>query len=149
MSDASWLEKLDVDECLELLRSTAIGRVAVVADGFPVVLPVNYRVVEPEPSRVWFALRTRPGNVVDRARMHAALQIDSTDTHHQEGWSVLVRGTLHRVDPDAAAFRDRFDPEPWMVDDRDSWLVIDPFMITGRRLHAADRAWAFDGRAYL
>jgi hypothetical protein len=56
---------------------------------------------------------------------------------------------LHHVDPDAAGFRDRFDPEPWMLDERDAWLVIEPFAITGRRLHAPEREWAFQVDAYL
>ena len=68
---------------------------------------------------------------------------------HQQGWSVLVRGTLHHVDPDAADFRERFNPEPWMTAERDAWLVIEPFSITGRQLHAAEPAWAFHPAGYL
>jgi hypothetical protein len=60
-----------------------------------------------------------------------------------------VRGTLHHVDPDAADFRTRFDPEPWLTTERDAWLVIEPFAITGRRLRATESAWAFDARGYL
>jgi hypothetical protein len=36
-----------------------------------------------------------------------------------------------------------------MLAERDSWLVIEPFAITGRRLHAATREWAFHVDAYL
>ena len=78
-----------------------------------------------------------------------AFEIDGIDPAHQQGWSVLVRGTLHHVDPDAAEFRERFDPEPWLVEERDAWLVVDPFAITGRRLHPAEPEWAFHVRAYL
>ena len=42
----AWLEVLDVETCKRLLRENAVGRIAVVADDFPIVLPVNYRVVE-------------------------------------------------------------------------------------------------------
>jgi hypothetical protein len=56
---------------------------------------------------------------------------------------------LLRVDPDAADFRARFDPEPWVVSERDRWLTIEPFSITGRRLHPAEREWAFDRHAYV
>ena len=82
------------------------------------------------------AIRTRPGNVLDRAAMRSAFEIDAIDPSHQEGWSVLVRGTLHHVDPESADFRGRFDPEPWMTADREAWLVIEPFAITGRQVHA-------------
>jgi len=59
-----------------------------------------------------------------------------------------VRGTLEHVDPRAAEFRERFDPEPWL-DDRDAWLMIEPFAITGRELRSAEQLWAYDARAYL
>jgi Pyridoxamine 5'-phosphate oxidase len=78
--------------------------------------------------------------------MNVAFEIDGIDPAHQGGWSVLVRGTLHHVDPDAADFRERFDSEPWVAAERESWLAIEPFAITGRRLHAAEREWAFHPR---
>jgi nitroimidazol reductase NimA-like FMN-containing flavoprotein (pyridoxamine 5'-phosphate oxidase superfamily) len=144
----AWLEELPLDECLAQLRQWSVGRIAVVVNEFPVILPINYRLVEAD-GIAWIAVRTRPGNVIDRAPMHAAFEIDSLDSYHQGGWSVLVRGTLHRVDPDAADFRARFDPHPWLREERDAWLVIQPFAITGRRLHPATPDWAFHQRGYL
>lgn len=135
MTDA-WVEEMLLDECLMLLRGESVGRVAVVIDEFPVVVPVNYTFVEAS-GRQWFALRTRPGSTIDRAAVPVALEIDGIDPQGHEGWSVLVRGTLHHVDPDAADFRERFDPEPWLEIGRDAWLVVEPFSITGRRLHTA------------
>ena len=143
----AWLEELSYDERLDLLRAGSVGRIAVVVDEFPIVLPVNYRLVET--SAPWIAVRTRPGNILDRASMHSAFEIDDVDPAHHAGSSVLVRGTLHHVDPEAADFRERFDPEPWILAEREAWLVIAPFAITGRRLHAAERAWAFHLRASL
>jgi nitroimidazol reductase NimA-like FMN-containing flavoprotein (pyridoxamine 5'-phosphate oxidase superfamily) len=147
MSNA-WLETLSYDDCLRILRDQSVGRLAVVIDEFPIVLPVNYKLVGID-ARVWVAIRTRPGNVIERAPINVAFEIDGIDPAHQEGWSVLVRGTLHHVDPDAADFRRRFDPEPWMDAERDAWLAIEPFAITGRRLHAAEREWAYHPRGYL
>jgi nitroimidazol reductase NimA-like FMN-containing flavoprotein (pyridoxamine 5'-phosphate oxidase superfamily) len=144
----TWLEELSYDDCLSLLRQATVGRVAIVVDEFPIVLPVNYRLAETT-GRTWVALRTRPGNVLDQASMHVAFEIDGVDPSQRQGWSVLVRGTLEHVDPDAADFRARFDPEPWMEAERDAWLVIEPFSITGRRLHAAEREWPFHSTAYL
>lgn len=92
------LEELSLEVCLGLLRVTAVGRIAVIVDEFPIVLPVNYRLVETS-GRTWLAVRARPGNVLDRASMHAAFEIDGIDPVHQQGWSVLVRGTLQHVDP--------------------------------------------------
>ena len=139
MTSAS-LEELSFAECLERLRDRNVGRIAVVIDDFPIVLPVNYRLVEAS-GRTWLALRTRPGNVIERAPVHTAFEIDDIDSAKRGGWSVLVRGTIHHVDPDAAAFRDRFDPEPWLLVERDAWLVIEPFAITGRRLQPGASEW--------
>ncbi|MGH8978032.1 MAG: pyridoxamine 5'-phosphate oxidase family protein [Acidimicrobiia bacterium] len=147
MNDA-WLEPLSTDECQALLREHTFGRLAFVADEAPIVLPVNYRFVETT-GRTWIALRTRPGNLIDQEAMKVAFEIDGIDPVHHQGWSVLVRGTLHHVDPDAAGFRERFDPEPWVLAERDAWLIIEPFAVSGRRLHPQTREWAFHLRAYL
>ena len=142
------LDEMSLEECLCMLRENAVGRIAVVVDEFPIVLPVNYRLAEAS-GRTWLAVRTRPGNVLDRGSMHAAFEIDGIDSVHRQGWSVLVRGTLQHVDPDAADFRTRFDPEPWLTSERDAWLVIEPFEITGRRLRPAEVEWAFQQGAYI
>jgi nitroimidazol reductase NimA-like FMN-containing flavoprotein (pyridoxamine 5'-phosphate oxidase superfamily) len=147
MSDA-WAEVLDLDACLAHLRSNTVGRISVLADGFPIVLPVNYRLLETA-GLTWVVLRTRTGNVIDTASERVAFEIDGIDPVHKRGWSVLVRGTLAHVDPAAADFRERFDPQPWLDDERDAWLMIEPFSITGRELQAAEQQWAYDARAYL
>jgi nitroimidazol reductase NimA-like FMN-containing flavoprotein (pyridoxamine 5'-phosphate oxidase superfamily) len=147
VSDA-WLERLAIDECLALLRANAVGRIAFVVDDFPVVVPVNYRLVEAS-GHVWLAMRTRPDSVIDQAPMNVAFEVDGVDPVHREGWSVLARGTLHHVDPDAEDFGEHFELEPWIQAERDAWLIIDPFAITGRRLHGAELEWAFHIRAYL
>lgn len=147
MDDAR-LEELPIEDCLRLLGQRSVGRVAVVVDGSPIVLPVNYRLVKTS-GLTWVALRTRPGGVIEQAAMNVAFEIDDIDPVHHQGWSVLVRGTLHHVDPDAADFRERFDPEPWILADRDAWLVIEPFAISGRKLHPAEVEWAFHIRGYL
>ncbi|MGO9875827.1 MAG: pyridoxamine 5'-phosphate oxidase family protein [Acidimicrobiia bacterium] len=147
MSDAQ-LETLSLDDCLALLRGHSVGRVAVIDNEFPVVLPVNYRLVETS-GPTWVAVRTRPDNVIDRASMPVAFEIDRIDSAEREGWSVLVRGTLHHVDPNAAGFAERFDPQPWLDSERDAWLIIEPFSITGRRLRSPQPQWAFHLRGYL
>lgn len=62
---------------------------------------------------------------------------------------MLVRGTLQHIDADAAGFRERFDAVPWLMIERDAWLVIEPFAITGRELHPSEPGWAFHRVAYL
>jgi nitroimidazol reductase NimA-like FMN-containing flavoprotein (pyridoxamine 5'-phosphate oxidase superfamily) len=145
----AWLEALSSDECLALLRENTMGRIGFVLDERPAVLPVNYRLVEAQGTTpgTWIALRTRPGNVIDRASMVVAFEIDGVDPSHRQGWSVLVRGTLYHVD--GPAVKERFDSEPWLVAERDAWLIVEPFEITGRRLHPSEPDWAFHPRAYI
>ena len=147
--EVAWLETLDLETCLQHLRAEQVGRLAVVVDdGYPIVLPVNYRLVEAS-GLTWVALRTRPGNVIDQASINVAFEIDGIEPARRRGWSVLVRGVLQRFDPDAADFRERFDAQPWLTSERDVWLIIEPFAITGRELHPAEHDWAFHVSAYL
>lgn len=141
------LISLDLDACLEHLRFEKVGRIAVIHDEYPLVVPVNYRFVEAA-QRNWVALRTRAGNVIDRASSRVAFEIDGIDETHRRGWSVLVRGTLLPVDENAADFSEQFDSDTWLSADRDTWLVIEPFSITGRALEPGT-PWPFSADAYL
>jgi len=145
--DIPWLEDIPPAECLTLLREAGFGRLAFTPDEYPMILPVNFRLVE-DAHRTWIAIRTRADGLIDRAPLPVAFEIDGANPYSKQGWSVVARGNLQHVDSDAAGFAERFDPAPW-VEDRDSWLIIEPFTITGRRLHAADVEWVFHARAYL
>lgn len=140
----SHLEELSTEECRELLRAESVGRLAVISKGFPVVLPVNYQLVETA-QLTWIAFRTRSGNVLDQSPAHAAFEIDHVDLEHHEGWSVLAQGTLHHVDPEAADFKERFGTETWLGKQRDAWMVLQPFVISGRRLRGEVEGWGFSG----
>jgi hypothetical protein len=85
--------------------------------------------------------------VIDQASMAVAFEIDGIDPAQRRGWSVLVRGTLYHID--SPALRERFDPRTWLATDRDSWLVIHPDEITGRRLHQDLPEWPFPSSAYI
>jgi hypothetical protein len=142
-----YLEELSHDRCLALLRQASVGRLAFLIDEHPMVLPVNYRLAETSHA-TWVAIRSRPGGMISEAPTKVAFEIDGVDHVRKQGWSVVVRGMLQRVDPDAADFADSFDSEPWLHE-RDAWFVIEPFAITGRELHHAEDEWAFHLGAYL
>ena len=142
------LQAMPVDECRRLLREGTVGRVGVVVNEFPVIVPVNYRFVETS-GPTWVAFRTRAGGLLERAPLPASFEIDAMNVDRHEGWSVLVRGTLQRIDPHAADFAEHFDPAPWPAGERDVWLAIEPFFITGRTLGHGAAEWAFGPEAYL
>jgi nitroimidazol reductase NimA-like FMN-containing flavoprotein (pyridoxamine 5'-phosphate oxidase superfamily) len=142
-----YLETLSQDRCLELLRHATVGRLAFLQDEHPMVLPVNYRLAETS-TATWIAIRSRPGGAISQAPTKVAFEIDGIDHVRKQGWSVVVRGMLQPVDPEAADFAAHFDSEPWLRE-RDAWFVIEPFAMTGRELHHADDEWAFNVGAYL
>lgn len=143
------LDVIPRDVCLELLRAHSVGRVAVIEAGYPMVVPVNYLVVEVE-TQHFISIRTRPGNLIDRSGPPVAFEIDGIDSYHGTGFSVVVRGKLHHlIDLERRGWNGPLDPEPWIEHDRDAWLLIEPESITGRRLRPKETEWAFHLRAYL
>jgi uncharacterized protein len=138
--DANLLRPLTTDECLFLIQDSIVGRIGVIVDGRPIVLPINFRLIGVPQGAPQLVLRTRPGNVIDSATGPAALEIDAFDTHDRTGWSVLVQGELRRVDASYAPAVAELDPSPWLGD-RGSWLLIDPDEITGRRLASGELDW--------
>ena len=64
-ANEAWLEKLTDDECLRRLRERRVGRIATVIEDGPIIVPVNYRLVE-ACGVTFIALRTRPGGACTR-----------------------------------------------------------------------------------
>ncbi len=132
------LKSLTPEECLTLLRGGTAGGIALVLDDGPVIIPVNFRLVEPH-SGPLIVLRTRPEGIVEESRPAVAFETDGVDLVRHRGWSVLVRGDLVHACPNSAAFRGAYDPEPWLSG-RDSWLLIDPWAISGREIGDDEQA---------
>jgi nitroimidazol reductase NimA-like FMN-containing flavoprotein (pyridoxamine 5'-phosphate oxidase superfamily) len=125
------LRDLSESECLQLLASRSLGRLAYLDDDGPVVLPVNYVVHD---GTVLF--RTSPHSAVGRIvpTQTAGFEVDDIDEDTRSGWSVLVRGpaTVVEVDELPATAEDR--PSPWVDGVRTLHVRITPRSISGRRL---------------
>ena len=137
-----------IAECEELLRDNTFGRLAFVVNDFPVVLPVNYRLVEAS-GKTWVALRTRPGNVFEHEQDEGRVP----DRRHRSrsvarAGRCSCAGRLHHVNPTPPAFVNASIPShgSWPTATRGS--IIEPFAITGRRLHPQNRS-GHSTRAYL
>ncbi len=125
-----------------------VGRLAMMIDDYPLVVPVNYRLLD-DAAGVGIVFRTGPGSAIDRAPAHVAFEIDGIDHPHHQGWSVVVRGDLHHLDASEIEVMSRnVDPRPWL-DERTEWLVLRPMSITGRRLRAAEPEWRLRPEGYL
>jgi nitroimidazol reductase NimA-like FMN-containing flavoprotein (pyridoxamine 5'-phosphate oxidase superfamily) len=127
------LEDLTYEECLDRVGGAVVGRVALNAHEQLVVVPVNHRVI-PMDGKLWIVFRTQPDGLLDDADVRVAFEVDDADPETRTGWSVLVQGTLHRLDPDTGDVRERFDPDPWPSEARERWMAIEPFTISGRRI---------------
>ena len=62
----AWLELLDEDEALELLRHGEVGRVGVTIGALPAIFPVNYRLLDGA-----IVFRTAPGTKLAAATVGA------------------------------------------------------------------------------
>jgi nitroimidazol reductase NimA-like FMN-containing flavoprotein (pyridoxamine 5'-phosphate oxidase superfamily) len=83
------------EECLALLASLTLGRVAVTSRALPVVVPVNYTLAG---NRIVF--RTQRAGMLARACDDAVVgfQVDDLARDGQSGWSVLVVGVAHLLE---------------------------------------------------
>jgi hypothetical protein len=125
------LEALTQRECLRLARGCALGRLAVVVGGRPVVFPVNFTF---DGNAV--VLRTDEGTKLEGARRGVvAFECDDIDRTYHTGWSVLITGDAEEVhDPQEIARLERLPLGPWCEGPKPIWLRIRPRAITGRRI---------------
>lgn len=131
-----WIASLDEigrSECLGLLATTSVGRLGLIVDGKPEVLPVNFGL---DGDSVLF--RTAEGTVLTQARHRVvAFEADQVDETTHTGWSVLVQGLTHditdTIDPTSERLR-RLAVITWAPDPRQRLFRVIPDRITGRRL---------------
>ncbi len=126
------LEALSTDECKRLLQAQRMGRIALVVDGRPHILPVNY--VFDEGAVVF---RTSAGLKLERGPLtEVAFETDDVDRRRGVAWSVMVQGTAHHItdtlDPLSRRLRD-LPVEPAAPGARLEWLAVYADHISGRR----------------
>jgi nitroimidazol reductase NimA-like FMN-containing flavoprotein (pyridoxamine 5'-phosphate oxidase superfamily) len=139
------VEELSRDECLRLLATQVVGRVAVAEPGeAPIVVPVNFTLRD---GRIVYrtAYSTAFRAAVARERP-VSFQVDEIDRTRRVGWSVLVQGRASELDDWAAS---GLQLEPWAPGPKPHVVVIVPEQVTGRRLHPHDLAGWPSGTGYL
>jgi uncharacterized protein len=125
---------LSEEECLALLATQAIGRIAFVdAEGQPMALPVNYVLHEHT-----IVFRTDPGSKLTGAtRQAVAFEIDGIDPLYHEGWSVVVKGMGEDITNAVDQWSQKIRAEalaPWAAGERSRWMIIDGPSFSGRRI---------------
>jgi nitroimidazol reductase NimA-like FMN-containing flavoprotein (pyridoxamine 5'-phosphate oxidase superfamily) len=131
------LEQLDERECLQLIGSGRLGRLAYSGRFGPTVLPVRYKLHEG--SIVFRTLQDtfteedlRTG--ITHAEYQVAFEVDQYDPETLDGWVVLVVGPAHHVDTEAErALIIGTGDDPWPEAGSEHLVQVQPTHISGRR----------------
>ncbi len=120
-------------ECLSLLESRSVGRMAYIArQGVPDIVPVNYAVHDG-----YVLVRTGVGPKLQAAERGEllALEIDDIDEQTHTGWSVVATGPAERLrSRQIAALPDAVLPRTWANGPRFALLRFTLRRVEGRRL---------------
>ncbi|WP_405776692.1 helix-turn-helix domain-containing protein [Streptomyces sp. NBC_01538] len=124
--------ELSRTECGDLLSAHGVGRLAVSTAQGPVIVPVNYSVIDGT-----IVFRTARGATPSLgAGNKVAFEIDRIDDAFSQGWSVLVRGHARIVTDleEAERLARQAYSTPWAGGRRDVWMRVEPYAVTGRRI---------------
>jgi len=132
--------ELNMAECEALLRAGVVGRVAVVNQAGPHIIPVNYSVVGDA-----IIFRTTPYSLLGTYGRDAqlAFEVDHFDYAEHKGWSVLARGRGAVVSDqeELRRIQDASEPRPWADGTRNLVFRLRWTELSGRRLGAG---WTTD-----
>jgi hypothetical protein len=130
--DSAGLEILSRAECLSLLDSVPIGRVAFTARALPAIQPVNF--VRDGNTVV---IKTGAGSKLSAATRNTvvAFEADTFDLETKAGWSVVIVGHSSVVtNPTEISRLSRLPLQPWTPAARDHFIRITIEEINGRRV---------------
>ena len=147
MSAIDWrtgLAALDREECLRLVQSSKLGRLALLVDHQPLVFPVNFALDGAD-----VVVRTDETTRLYAARDSlVAFECDAADGIYHTGWSVIITGDAVEVlDPDEITRLERLPLGPWCPGPKPVLLRVAARTITGRRIppHGMRRATDREG----
>jgi nitroimidazol reductase NimA-like FMN-containing flavoprotein (pyridoxamine 5'-phosphate oxidase superfamily) len=135
MSYQRRMEELTKPQCLELLSSVRIGRIAFVHNALPAIRPVNHLVDDGA-----IIIRATEGAAIVKEigmghrGMVVAYEADAIDMTRQVGWSVVVVGSAQLVSDRNAAERYRSMIEPWVAGPSNDVISISTEMVHGYRM---------------
>jgi nitroimidazol reductase NimA-like FMN-containing flavoprotein (pyridoxamine 5'-phosphate oxidase superfamily) len=135
--DRNGLEVLTREDCDHLLTQQSFGRVGLSIAALPVVLPVNYGVLDGD-----VVFRTVEGTKLAGAAAGAVVAFEVDDIDREgHGWSVLVVGRAAViVDGVDRARADAVIPATWLPTEPSHIVRVRSELVSGRRLVPADAA---------
>jgi len=136
--DRSCLRLLSRDECVRLLSTTGVGRIAFHSQAVPMILPVAYSMEERG-----VVVRMCAGSRLDRATRDSviAFEADDVDPGHGRAWSVAAVGVVrHITDPDELRICRGLGLDGWRFGGTDCFALISLDLVSGR-FAAEDVPW--------
>jgi uncharacterized protein len=126
------VEVLDEAQCLALLRTVSLGRIAFSEGALPAVQPVAFAVGDGE-----LFIPTPRGSTVAAASRAAvvAFEVDEFDAGARTGWNVTVVGASRVIGEPAEVGRlDGFGVLPWPPAPAHCYVGIRTQVLRGRRI---------------
>ena len=132
----SYLRTLPEAECFELLAVAVVGRVGFVSPAGLQIIPMNYRLGADHQ----LFMKTAIGSALAQlAEIDAgvAFEVDYHANDFRIAWSVLMNGTISRLDAAATAVYEalRRPPVPWAGSASSLPVRFAPRTVSGRGLH--------------
>jgi nitroimidazol reductase NimA-like FMN-containing flavoprotein (pyridoxamine 5'-phosphate oxidase superfamily) len=132
--DRNGLEVPTTEQCLDLVRTATIGRLAIHAGALPTIVPVNFVLTDGG-----IVVRTAPGSKLDNALEHAvvAFEVDDFDPLRHTGWSVVITGLAREiVDPAELDAVRRLPLAHWAPGEATRYVCVSLDLVSGRRIGA-------------
>ena len=127
------LRELTVDECVELISASVVGRAAICTPSGPHVVPVNFAVDHDS-----IVFRTTPYSVLGTYGWAGdmAFEVDHIEVEKHQGWSVVAVGRGEMVEDveEIEEIRWAHEPKPWADGTRPLYVRLRWREITGRRI---------------
>jgi len=125
------ITELTEHECRDRLRLTPFGRVALSQGALPVIFPIHFAMLGPDP-----VFRTDPGTKLMAASAGQVLCLEIDEIHPvlHTGWSVLVTGRADVLSrPEDLEAADALPLRPWIGVGR-AYVRIQASMVSGREI---------------
>lgn len=115
-------------ECWDRLAEQQLGRLVTHVGDVLDVFPVNY-IVDGQS----LVFRTAEGSKLTEVTINDDVLFEVDEYTDTDAWSVVVRGTAHRLDtPDEVAAADRLPLEPWIPTVKYNYVRIVAASLSGR-----------------
>jgi nitroimidazol reductase NimA-like FMN-containing flavoprotein (pyridoxamine 5'-phosphate oxidase superfamily) len=134
------VEELGESEALGLIERAVIGRIGFTGRHGPVVLPVNYKVIDHDivfRVEMYSTLGEDLRTGIPGAEYRVAFEVDELRPPAQNGWMVMIQGTAHHVDDEASRLQLlTAGADQWAAEENALFMRITPVSVAGRRINS-------------